>query len=56
MEVIAGSRYLRSEPVRLKYGKARKAHMDHMEWGVDESGWMIPRIISSAAAGGVFVK
>ncbi len=46
MKAIAGSRYLRSEPVHLKQGKARKAHL---EWGVDESGRMVPRIVSNGA-------
>ena len=46
MEALAGSSYLKKEPVRLKQGKVRKAHL---EWGVDESGRMVPRIVSSAA-------
>jgi superfamily II DNA or RNA helicase len=46
MEAVAGNRYLRSEPVHLKQGKARKARL---EWGVDESGRMVPRVVSSAA-------
>ncbi len=46
MEAMAGNRYLKSEPVHLKPGKARKAHL---EWGVDESGRMLPRVVSSAA-------
>ena len=46
MEAVAGNRYLRSEPVHLKQGKVRKARM---EWGVDELGRMVPRIVSGAA-------
>ena len=46
MEAIAGNRYLRSDPVHLKQGKIRKAHL---EWGVDESGLMVPRIVSNGA-------
>jgi superfamily II DNA or RNA helicase len=46
MEAIAGNRYLRSEPIQLKQGKARKARL---EWGVDESGRMVPRVASSTA-------
>src|SRR3990167_5333957 len=42
MEALAGSSYLKKEPVRLKQGKVRKAHL---EWGVDESGRMVPRIV-----------
>jgi len=44
MDAPAGSRYLRSEPVQLKQGKARKAHL---EWGVDEAGRMVPRVASN---------
>ncbi len=46
MESLAGSSYLKTEPVRLKQGKARKAHL---EWGADDSGKMVPRVVSSAA-------
>ncbi|HEU0233507.1 MAG TPA: DEAD/DEAH box helicase [Gallionella sp.] len=46
MESLAGSSYLKTEPVRLKQGKVRKAHL---EWGADESGRMIPRVVSNAA-------
>ncbi len=46
MEAMAGSSYLKTEPVRLKQGKARKAHL---EWGADDSGRMIPRVVSSTA-------
>jgi len=46
MEAVAGNRYLRSEPVHLKQGKVRKARL---EWGVVESGRMVPRIVSGAA-------
>ena len=45
MEALAGSSYLKTEPIRLKQGKARKAHL---EWGADDAGRMIPRVVSSA--------
>ncbi len=35
------------EPVLLKRGEVRGAHLD---WGADESGRMVPRIIRSGAA------
>jgi superfamily II DNA or RNA helicase len=46
MEALAGSSYLKTEPVRLKQGKVRKAHL---EWGADDAGRMIPRVVSSTA-------
>jgi len=46
MESLAGSSYLKTEPVRLKQGKARKAHL---EWGADDSGKMVPRVVSNAS-------
>ena len=46
MGAVAGNRYLRPEPVRLRQGKLRQAHL---EWGVDESGRMVPRLVSDAA-------
>ena len=46
MEAMAGNHYLKSEPLHLKAGKTRKAHL---EWGVDESGRMITRVVSSTA-------
>ena len=46
MEMLARNRYLRLEPVHLKPGKTRKAHLD---WNVDESGRMVPRVVSSTA-------
>src|SRR3989338_485094 len=46
MEAMAGSRYLESEPIRLRPGKIRKAHL---EWGIDESARRVPRIVGSAA-------
>ena len=46
MERIPGNRYVLSEPVRLKQGKVRDARLD---WGADESGNMVPRIIRSGA-------
>ena len=45
-EAMAGSHYLESEPVRLRPGKARKAHL---EWGIDESARRIPRIVGNVA-------
>ena len=44
MEAMAASHYLESEPVHLRPGKARKAHMG---WGVDESGRRVIRIAGS---------
>ena len=46
MEALAGSSYLKTEPLHLKQGKARKAHL---EWGADDAGRMIPRVVSGAA-------
>ena len=46
MEAIAGSSYLKTEPICLKQGKARKAHLS---WGADDAGRMIPRVVSSSA-------
>ena len=46
MEAVADNRYLRSAPIRLGQGQARKARL---EWGVDELGRMVPRIVSGAA-------
>ncbi|MBI5437695.1 MAG: DEAD/DEAH box helicase family protein [Nitrosomonadales bacterium] len=46
MESLAGSSYLKTEPVLLKQGKARKAHL---EWGADDSGKMVPRVVSNAS-------
>jgi superfamily II DNA or RNA helicase len=46
MEDLAGSRYLESEPVRLRAGKTRKAHL---EWGIDESARKVPRVAGSVA-------
>lgn len=43
---VAGNRYLKSEPVHLRQGKLRKAGL---EWGMDESGKMIPRLVGDAA-------
>ncbi|HEU0282475.1 MAG TPA: SWIM zinc finger family protein, partial [Gallionella sp.] len=45
MGAVAGNRYLRPEPVHLRQGKIRNAHL---EWGVDESGRMVPRIASGS--------
>lgn len=42
MERVAGNRYVLSAPVRLKQGSVREAKLD---WGADDSGRMIPRII-----------
>ena len=47
MERVAASGFALSEPVRLKLGKARDAKLD---WGADESGRMVPRIIRSGGA------
>lgn len=47
MERAAGNRYLLSAPVRVKQGAMREARLD---WGADESGNMVPRIIRSGAA------
>ena len=47
MERVAGNRYVLSSPVRLKQGEVREARLD---WGADESGRMVPRIIRSGAA------
>jgi len=46
MERVAGSRYVLSAPIRLKQGAMREAKLD---WGADESGRMVPRIIRSGA-------
>ncbi|MFZ2300365.1 MAG: DEAD/DEAH box helicase [Gallionella sp.] len=46
MESLAGSSYLKTEPDRLKQGRARKAHL---EWGADNAGRMVPRVVSNAA-------
>jgi superfamily II DNA or RNA helicase len=45
-EVVAGHQPL-PEPIRLLPGEVREARMD---WGADESGRMVPRIIRSGAA------
>ncbi len=47
MERLAGNRYVLSAPVRLKQGGVREARLD---WGADESGRMVPRVIRSGAA------
>ncbi|MDP1595076.1 MAG: DEAD/DEAH box helicase [Gallionella sp.] len=47
MERIAGNRYVLSAPIRLKQGEVREARLD---WGADESGRMVPKIIRSGAA------
>ncbi|MFA6921455.1 MAG: helicase, partial [Gallionella sp.] len=47
MERVAGNRYVLSAPIRLKQGEVREARLD---WGADESGRMVPRIIRSGAA------
>ncbi len=44
MERVAGNRYVLSEPILLKQGGVREARLD---WGADESGRMVPRIIRS---------
>lgn len=46
IETMAGSHYPESEPVLLRPGKARKAHMG---WGVDESGRRFPRVVGNVA-------
>lgn len=46
MERAAGSRYALSAPIRLRQGEVREARLD---WGADESGRMVPRIIRSGA-------
>ena len=46
MEAVAGNRYLRPEPIHLREGKVRNAHL---EWGVDESGRMVLRVVGGAA-------
>ncbi|MDZ4202712.1 MAG: DEAD/DEAH box helicase [Gallionella sp.] len=43
---MAQNRLLRMEPVPLKPGKLRKAKL---EWGVDESGRKLPRLVASGA-------
>ncbi|NCN23743.1 MAG: helicase, partial [Gallionella sp.] len=47
MERMAASGFVLSEPVRLTLGKERAARLD---WGADETGRMVPRIIRSGAA------
>ena len=47
MERAAGNRYLLSAPMRVKQGAVREARLD---WGADESGSMVPRIIRSGVA------
>ncbi len=47
MERLAGNRYLLSAPMRLKQGAAREARLD---WGADESGSMVPRIMRAGVA------
>ncbi len=47
MERMSGNRYVLSTPVRLKKGKVREARLD---WGADESGRMVPKIIRSGGA------
>ncbi len=47
MERVAGNRHVLSAPIRLKQGEVREARLD---WGADESGRMVPRIIRSGAA------
>ncbi|MCX7192814.1 MAG: helicase, partial [Proteobacteria bacterium] len=46
MERVAGNRYVLSSPTRLKQGCVRDARLD---WGADESGRMVPKIIRSGA-------
>ena len=46
MEAMAGSSYLKKEPLRLKQGKPRKAHL---EWGADDAGRMVARLVSNTA-------
>lgn len=47
MERVAGNRYVLSAPIRLKQGEVREARLD---WGADESGRMVPKIIRSGGA------
>jgi superfamily II DNA or RNA helicase len=47
MERVPGNRYVLSAPIRLKQGEVREARLD---WGADEAGHMVPRIICSGAA------
>jgi len=47
MERVAGNRYVLSAPIRLRQGEVRDARLD---WGADESGRMVPKIIRSGAA------
>jgi superfamily II DNA or RNA helicase len=47
MERTTGNRVLLSSPVRLRSGEARDARLD---WGADESGRMVPKIIRSGNA------
>jgi superfamily II DNA or RNA helicase len=47
MERLAGNRYVLSAPIRLKQGGVREARLD---WGADESGRMVPRVIRSGTA------
>ncbi len=47
MERVAGNRYVLSAPIRLKQGEVREARLD---WGADEAGHMVPRVIRSGAA------
>jgi superfamily II DNA or RNA helicase len=46
MERVAGNRYVLSAPIHLRQGEVREAKLD---WGADESGRMVPRIIRSGA-------
>ncbi len=46
IERIAGSRYLPSEPIHLKQGALREAQLD---WGADQSGRMVPKVIRGGA-------
>jgi len=46
MESLAGNSYLKTEPVHLKQGKVRKAHL---AWGADDAGRMVPRVVSNTA-------
>ncbi len=50
MERVAGNRHLLSDAVPLRQGAVREARLD---WGADESGRMVPRIIRSGAAADV---
>ncbi len=47
MERIAGNRHILSAPTRLQQGEMRDARLD---WGADESGRMVPRVIRSGGA------